>query len=118
MAKKIVLTAAKFAGYNKVLVKVTEQTNLGYTFGVGCSNTFRASNGIILGSNNYPARDKVNKDLIWLRGADRAKADNSFAVGAKRFERLAAAVREYNAYFADRCAPAPKKVDTCTVVVG
>lgn len=121
--KKVTLQAVVVPGFNKVLVKVQAQTHTGVAFGTGYSNTFVASNGLSLISNNYPARDKDKSlDVIYVQGADASKNDNAFVVGTKLFGRLKAAVEEYNRvmrYAVPAPKPAPKPAaNPCICVIG
>jgi len=115
--KKVILQAVVNPNYNKVMFNVTEQTHTGYAFGKGYSNKFRASNGIVLGSNKHPARDKDDNNTIWLRGSDAAKNGNTVVVGKKLWAKVVEAVKEYNRVNAV-CAPPAPKADACAVIVG
>lgn len=117
--KKIQLQAfVNEAKFNKVMFNVIEQTSRGRCFGTLGSNKFYASNGIVLGSNKNPARDADDKNVIWLRGADMTKDNNTVVVGITRWKKVVAAIKEYNEYFARRAAPAPAPRNQCAVVIG
>lgn len=121
MKKHIKVQATVLPGFTKVLFRVLEQDYTGAAFGDG-SNKFYASNGIVLGSNNYPARDKDDTNVIWLRGANRDKNNNAVCVTAGKWKKIAAAIAEYNAYeFLVRraAAPAPRPAaEPCSVIIG
>lgn len=124
MKKHIQVEAAVLEGFNKVLVKILAQTHRGTNFGNMGNKAFYASNGIILESNNYPARDKdkAYKHVIYVRGA-KAKLDSTtFACTTAEWPKIVAAIKEYNAYefAAPRvAAPAPRPaVNACAVIIG
>ena len=120
MKKHIKVQAAILPNFDQVLVRVLEQTHKGAAFGK-TDNRFVASNGIVLASNNRPARDKDDANVVWLQGAQVAKNNKSIAISAARWKKVAAAIQEYNAYeFAARgAAPAPRPAaDPCAVIIG
>lgn len=107
--KKVTLRVKDHADFDKVLVKVETQTHSGYNFGNDPRDLrlFRASNGIVLGSNSHPAKDADNKNYIWLRGYNYAKKDNTIVLTREKARKVVAAVEEYNRTFA---APAPVRL--------
>jgi len=100
--KKIKLQVVNNQNFNKVLVKVTEQTSRYYNFGgnvAGDSRKFQAKNGLILASNERPARDADDSSIVWVRGYDASKDDSSIVLTRAQFDKLGAAVREYNEFW-------------------
>lgn len=117
MAKSIKVQAVVVDGFSKVMFKVLNQSNTGYSFGNSyCdSRKFTASNGITLASNVRPARDADDKTVIWLRGSDASKNDGTVVVTLKEWNLIKAAIEEYNKTFAD---VAPVAAPSCGVIVG
>jgi hypothetical protein len=116
--KKITLEAFISNDFNKVMFNVASQTHTGYAFGPDGQNKFRASNGIVLGSNRNPARDADDKNTIWLRGSDSSKNNNTVVVGKTRFAKVAAAIKEYNEYFVYKAPVAAAPAPSCSVIIG
>lgn len=142
--KHITIVKFEVPTFNKGLIKVTAQTNLGTAFGNSADGkTFTASNGITLGSNLRPARDADNSNTIWLRGTDTTKSDDAIGIPVKRLKKVIDAIKEYNVYYsveqinarvrakraADEAearraqarayrAPIAAPVNPCTVIIG
>lgn len=127
MKKHITVQVIDVAGFDKVVVKVTAQTHRGLNF--GCqpdyygqrvdTRKFRASNGIILASNQRPARDKDDKNTIWLRGTNSAKDSVTIGMSRAKYAKFAAAVQQYNNhdFKPAPAAPAPS-YSPCVTTIG
>lgn len=122
MKKSIKLQAAVVPGFNKVLVKVLAQSHTCAQFGA-VGNKFRASNGIVLASNAYPARDTDDKNVIWLRGSNDGHKNTTFYCSSEMWPKIVKAVTEYNNYAFPAPYVAPRPVaapaaNACCVIIG
>lgn len=104
MAKSIKIQVLNVAGFDKALVRIVAQTNRGAAFGnIEGDTAWKASNGIKLVSNRFPARDK-DKTLpaamtFYVRGSDMTKDNECFQVSLKKLPKLIDAIKEYNAWY-------------------
>jgi len=73
----------------------------GWKAGEPRGHYYVASNGIILGSKTCP--ELAASGAVYLRGSNRAEDDHVLETTAERFERIVAAVKEYNAAMAAKC---------------
>lgn len=111
--KTLKLQVVNNPAFNKVLVKVTEQTSRGVNFGDADNapnypgsfrkdlRKFVSSTGLVLGSNQRPAKDEDDPNTLWVRGSNYAKDNTAVAISRTQFEKLQVAVREYNQFFSD-----------------
>lgn len=96
--KKHIKFKYKKLSFDKYEVTITEQSNIGDSFGPN-SNTFCTSNGIILKSLWFAQTNPFDSDIIFLRGTDSPKEDTPLVFSLHDFNRFCQAVEEYNTFF-------------------
>lgn len=122
MAKHVKIQVASLPQFDKALVRIVAQTNFGVYFGGNAgwdTRKFRASNGVVLASNQFPARDKEDKNIIWLQGFGPAdKQGTTIAMPKVLAEKVKVAVAEYNEFYADKAPVCAAPGTACCVTVG
>jgi len=100
--------------FQTVKVQILSQTHINSNFG-DCSDRFTHC-GFTIASAAYPEVDGANK--VFVRGHNAYRNNYTLTMPITTYAKFKAAVEAYNKYFACVPAPAPKKADVCTVIIG
>ena len=85
-----------------VAVTIEEQSHTCHDFGIGGSKSFEAKNGITLISESVPAFSHHDcKIKFWVRGVTPNVNNVQVMIPGDYYDRVIAAVKEYNEYFSD-----------------